>query len=99
MNSTTIYWKILILIFRYVRLYDLDIPRENDWTICKEWRPWSDAAFCGVWSGAALFASYPFGVSRQHWVKCKPDFKLYVEMTIARLLHMFINTSDKHSEA
>ena len=28
--------------------------------ICKQWRPWSDAAFCGVWSGSALFASYPF---------------------------------------
>ena len=24
------------------------------------WRPWSDAAFWGVWSGSALFANYPF---------------------------------------
>ena len=22
----------------------------------KQWRPWSDAAFCGVWSGSTLFA-------------------------------------------
>ena len=45
--------------FRYVRLYDVVIPeKKNDWTICKQWRPWSDAAFCGVWSGSALFASY-----------------------------------------
>ena len=29
--------------------------------ICKQWRPWSDAAFCDVWSGSALFANYPLG--------------------------------------
>ena len=33
---------------------------KNGWTICKQWRPWPDAAFCGIWSGSALFASYPF---------------------------------------
>ena len=26
------------------------------WTIGKKCRPWSDAAFCGVWSGSTLFA-------------------------------------------
>ena len=26
----------------------------------KEGRPWSDATFCGVWSGFALFAIVPF---------------------------------------
>ena len=25
----------------------------------KQWRPWSDTAFCGVWSGSALFAYVP----------------------------------------
>ena len=25
----------------------------------KQWRPWSGAAFCGVWSGSALFAYVP----------------------------------------
>ena len=33
--------------------------RKNCWTICKQWKPWSDAAFCGVWSGSALFATFP----------------------------------------
>ena len=28
--------------------------------ICKQWRPWTDATFCGVWSRSALFANYPF---------------------------------------
>ena len=32
----------------------------NFWTYCKLCRPWSDAAFCGVWSGSALFANFPF---------------------------------------
>ena len=36
------------------------IPAENDWTISNHWKFRSDAAFCGVWSGSALFASYPF---------------------------------------
>ena len=29
---------------------------ENCWTTCKQFRPRSDAAFCGVWSGSTLFA-------------------------------------------
>ena len=33
---------------------------KNGWTICKQWRPWSAATFCGIWSGSALFANYPF---------------------------------------
>ena len=47
--------------FRFVRLWALDIPREK-WLhyLRKQWRPWSDVAFCGVWSGYALFAKYPF---------------------------------------
>ena len=31
-------------------LFRIDVP------VSKQWRPWSDAAFCGVWSGSALFA-------------------------------------------
>ena len=43
---------------RHVRLYYVYIPIKNGWTICKQWRPYSDSAFCGIWSGSALFASY-----------------------------------------
>ena len=28
-------------------------------SVSKEWRTWSDAAFCGVWSGSTLFAYVP----------------------------------------
>ena len=28
----------------------------KDTSESKQWRTWSDAAFCGVWSGIALFA-------------------------------------------
>ena len=34
-------------------LFLIEIP------ISKQWRPWSDGAFCGIWSGSALFASVP----------------------------------------
>ena len=27
--------------------------------VSKQWRTWSDAAICGVWSGFALFADVP----------------------------------------
>ena len=34
----------------------IKIYGENDWTFSKQWRPWSDAVFCGIWSGPARFA-------------------------------------------
>ena len=61
MNELThsIYWKLLISIVG-MSGYDLDIPREKKcWKNCKQWRPWSDVEFCGVWSRSALFANYP----------------------------------------
>ena len=47
--------------FRYVRLCDLDIPREN--------KTWLDTTFCSIWSGSALFAITLLGVSRLQWLK------------------------------
>ena len=41
-------------------LFDLDIPGKKWINFMQQWRPWSDAAFCGVWSGSALFAKYHF---------------------------------------
>ena len=29
---------------------------KNCWLIGKQYRPWSDAAFCSIWSGSTLFA-------------------------------------------
>ena len=34
-------------------LFRIDVP------VSKQWSPWSDAMFCGVWSGSALFAYIP----------------------------------------
>ena len=64
--SYTIYWKSLLSILgtMYVRLYNVYISREKGQPICKQWRPWSDAAFSGVWSVSALFANYLLAVSR-----------------------------------
>ena len=58
--SRTIYCKSLISILGTSGYKIYIFLEKNGWTICKQWRPWSDAAFCGVWSGSALFANYPF---------------------------------------
>ena len=42
-----------------VRFYYCHVCR-NFWTLRKQCRPWSDAAFCGVWSGSTLFANVHF---------------------------------------
>ena len=58
--SPTTYWKILISILG-ISGYAMQIfLEENGWTIHEQWRPWSDAAFCSIWSGSKLFANYPF---------------------------------------
>ena len=41
---------------RDVRLFHLTLNFRN---FSKQCKPWSDAAFCGVWSGSALFANVP----------------------------------------
>ena len=35
--------------FSFLILFQTEIP------VSEQWRPWSDAAFCGVWSGSTLF--------------------------------------------
>ena len=55
-----IYLKILILILGMLVYVIYIFLEENGWSICKQWRPRSDATFCGIWSGSALFANYPF---------------------------------------
>ena len=45
-------------------LFQIDIP------VSKQWRAWSDTAFCDVWSGSALFAYVPKKWdTRLIWVK------------------------------
>ena len=71
----TIYWKILISILGTCMWgYVIEIFwKKIGWIICKQWRPWSDTAFCGIWSGSALFANYLLGVSRLQWVNEHPQ--------------------------
>ena len=40
----------------------------NSYIWCKQCRPWSDAAYCGVWSGSSPFASAPF-INSYIWCK------------------------------
>ena len=58
--SHTIYWKSPISILGRWGHQIYIFLEKNGQTICKQRRPWADAAFCGVWSGSALFAKYPF---------------------------------------
>ena len=52
-------------------VYEIKIFLEkNSWSICKQWRPWSDATFCSVWSGSALLPITLLGVSHIQWVNC-----------------------------
>ena len=37
--------------------------------VSKQWRVWSDAKFCDVWSGFALFAEVPQKDTKPIWVK------------------------------
>ena len=49
--------------FRYARQVIWIFQEKNGWTIGKQWRrgdPDQTQRFCGVWSGSALFANYPF---------------------------------------
>ena len=58
--SHTMYWKSPISVLGTSGYEIYIFLKKNGWTICKKWRTWSDAAFCGVWSGSALFANDPF---------------------------------------
>ena len=33
----------------------------------KQCRPWSDATFCGIWSGSTLFATHPAVLQQVKW--------------------------------
>ena len=39
----------------YIYIYILE---SYIYTFCKQWRSWSDVAFCGVWYGSTLFVNY-----------------------------------------
>ena len=43
-------WWMVFLIFIQILI---------EHSVSQQWRPWSDATFCGVWSGFALFAYVP----------------------------------------
>ena len=59
-HSHTIYWKSPISILGMSGYETYIFLEKNGLTICEQWRPWSDTTLCGVWSGSALFANYPF---------------------------------------
>ena len=77
----------------------------NSCTKCKQCRPWSDAAFCGVWSGFTLFAER--GVWSGSTLVCQCPFcralevnglinsyiYIYVKLKLTSLLQISQNTS------
>ena len=51
---------------------------------CKHYWPWSDASFCIIWSGSALFASYPLkGLQTKY--RIRPNFRT-VRLGFSKLL-------------
>ena len=64
--SHTLYWKILISIFGMSGCVIWTFLEKNCWPFYKQWRPWSDAAFCGVWSGLHCLPITLLGVSILH---------------------------------
>ena len=53
MSSSTLFNHLLHRNHWASQIFSIDIP------VSKQWRPWSDAGFCGIWSGFALFAYVP----------------------------------------
>ena len=50
--------------FHFFVLFEIEI------SVSKQWRPWSDAALCGVWFRTALFAYVPQkGRQGLYWLK------------------------------
>ena len=42
--------------------------------VSKQWRSWSDAALCGVWSGSELFVYVPLlGFPPQQWINLSTE--------------------------
>ena len=57
---------------------------KNGCTICKQWRPRSEAMFCSIWFGSALFANKPFrGLQNTLW-----GAKKWLLKTGASLIHV-----------
>ena len=58
-----------ISVLRVVGRYFRFTSDYNRVFVSKQWRPWSDAAFCCVWSGFVLFAYAPQKARYVLWVK------------------------------
>ena len=68
--------------------------QKNGWTIRKQCRPWSDAAFCGVLSGSALFASYPFRGLQFSMGKTAGHEYIYIDSPVCSNFRLNMNTVD-----
>ena len=65
----TIYKKILILILGMSGNVIEIFQGKNGWIIFKQWRPWPDAVYSGVWSGLHHLPNTLFGVYISAWHK------------------------------
>ena len=57
-------------------IFFISIKISTEHSVSKQWRPWSDAAYCGVWSGTTLSARVPQKGSYAYMVKSLHAWKL-----------------------
>ena len=66
----------------------IQILKEN--SVSKQWRPWSDAALCGVWSGFALLADVQKKKdARLIWISMYEQDKFHALLNLSWALKMF----------
>ena len=92
-----IYWKSPISILGTSGYEILIFLEKSGLTICKQWRPWSDATFCGVWSGLLCLPLTLLGVSSLQWVKGKNLLQdIVVNISISELFPLsFIRSPEQ----
>ena len=89
-SSTTPFWTGLFPIAGCLIIFVLYNGCFIEVLVFKRCRPWSDAAFCGVWSGSALFVYYLFG---RFQTKLDELFPSFPNTVYADLIDMCLSLS------
>ena len=89
-HTYTINWKSPISIVMWFRY---SWRKMAELRICKQWRPRSDATWCGIWSGSALFVNYLLGVSRLKWVKGPLHLVTHLQSTRIIIIFFFFSVT------
>ena len=87
----TIYWNSLISILGMLSYVIEIFLKKNSLTICKQWRPRSDAHSAASDLGLHYLPVTLFGVSRLKWVKCVNGFHSWFPSSSNYLLFLPVN--------